>query len=129
MKLTTFLLALLAMVSAFAFITWKRLSVDIEEELSTHAALINQEVPKMLNPHTDLIGARAEGTEIIYLFRIHGFSAETMAKSEAELRANKVAISEQDANIARLLKSGARMTYEYFVGNDLALKFTIAEDS
>ena len=80
MKFTHFLLALLTMVSAFAFVTWKRLSVNLEEELSTHATLINEEVPKVLNPHTDLIGARADGREIVYLFRVHGFSAETMAR-------------------------------------------------
>ena len=129
MKFSHFLLALLAMVSAFAFLTWKRLSVDLEEELSTHAELINQAVPKVLNPHTDLIGARADGSEIIYLFRVHGFSADTMARSEEELRANKLSVAETDANIGRLLDSGARMTYEYFVGDELALRFTIERES
>jgi hypothetical protein len=129
MKFSHFLLALLAMVSVFAFVTWKRLSVDLEAELNTHANLINQAVPKVLNPHTDLIGARSDGREIIYLFRVHGFSAETMARSEAELRANKLDVAEADANIGRLLDSGARMTYEYFIGDELALRFTIERES
>lgn len=129
MKFSHFLLALLAMVSAFAFVTWRRLSVDLEEELSTHASLINQEAPKVLNPHTDLIGARADGKEIIYLFRVHGFSLETMARSKEELRANKLSVADTDPNIGRLLDSGARMTYEYFVGDALALRFTIERQS
>ena len=128
MKLTTFLVCLFTMGCAFALVTWKRLSVDLEEELSTHAILINEAVPKVLNPHTDLIGARANGHEIIYLFRVHGFSAATMKSSKEELRADKLAFAEQDENVKRLLKSGARMTYEYFVGNDLALRFSIEEE-
>ena len=129
MKFSHFLLALIAMVSAFGFLTWKRLSVNLQEELDAHASLINEEVPKVLIPHTDLIGARADGREIIYLFRVHGFSAETMASSESELRANKLQVAAADANIGRLLDSGARMTYEYFVGDDLALRFSIDRDA
>ena len=125
MKLTTFLIALLIMVSAFAFVTWKRLAINLEESLVDHAGDINANAPIVVDPHTDMIGARAEGKEIVYQFRVHGLSAETMARSEEHLRAGKIAFAQGDENITRLLKDGATLTYEFFVGNDLALRFSI----
>ena len=86
-------------------------------------------MPIVLNPHTDIIGAVAEGKEIIYQFRVHGLSMEAMSSSETLLRTNKIEVAKQDETIRRLLKSGATLTYEYFVGNNLALRFSIEKIS
>ena len=129
MKLSTFLIALLAMVSAFSFVTWQRLRVDLVEDLKNGAIAINEQAPIVLSPHYDVIGARAEGKEIVYQFRVHGLSLQAMSNNEALLRDNKIKVAKDNETMTRYLKSGATLTYEYFVGNDLALKFSIEESS
>ena len=129
MKLSTFLIALLAMVSAFAYVTWQRLRVDLVEDLKNGAIEINEQAPIVLSPYYDVIGARADGKEIIYQFRVHGLSLQAMSNNEELLRTNKIKVAKEDKIMTRYLKSGAKLTYEYFVGNDLALKFSIEESS
>ena len=128
MKLRTFFLILFAMLAVFAFLIWQRLSINVEAEIKSLADGINAEAPIERNPHTDIIGARAEGTEFIQLIRVHGLSIETMERNREMLRANKIEFAKQDENIARLLKSGARLTYEYFVGDELAVSFSIEHE-
>ena len=125
MKLTTFLAILLAMVSAFSLFAWKQLHFDIEEELSSIATGINENAPIQLDAHTDMIGARLDGKEITYLHRVYGLSKTTMAENKDFLRGDKLARAQNNQDITRLLQSGATITYEYFVGDDLALSFSI----
>lgn len=128
MKLRTFFIILFAMLAVFGVLIWNKLAIDLEEDLSNHAVDINSEAPIVLNPHTDIIGARAEGKEIIYLFRVHGLSIEAMERNKEVLRSNKIDVAKQDENITRLLASGARLTYEYFVGDELAVRFSIEKE-
>ncbi len=127
MKTSTFLIALLAMVSAFSFVSWQRLRVDIVEDLNVLATQLNDQAPIDVDEHTDMIGAHAEGKEIVYQYRVHGLSREVMSTNEELLRASRIQIARADKAIQRMLKSGATLTYEYFVGNDLAVRFSIEE--
>ena len=128
MKLRTFFIILFAMFAVFGILLWQKLKINLEEDLSNHATDINNEAPIVLNPHTDIIGARAKGKEIVYLFRVHGLSMESMARNKELLRANKIEVAKEDENITRLLDSGARLTYEYFVGDELAVRFSIEKE-
>jgi hypothetical protein len=125
MKLRIFFILAFAMFAAFAAVTWNRVSFDVEETLTKSAVRLNEDAPKVINAHTDFIGARAAGREIVYLYRVHGLSATTMAESEQELKSERLAVVDKDANMQSLLDHGVRMSYEYFVGSDLALRFSI----
>lgn len=129
MKLSTFLIALFAMIFAFSFLTWQRLKFDVEKELSVNAEGINREAPVVINPYTDIIGAHAEGKEIVYQFRMHGFNAKDMPHHRDALLEEKISRAKSDENFARLLRSGARLSYEYFVGDELALRFSVDQSS
>ena len=125
MKVRHFLISSFAMLAFFGFVIWKHYSVDIEETLIRSAEHLNNGAPKMIDPHTDFIGARADGNEITYLYRVHGLSIASMSESEDEMRAAKLASMDADENMQRLLSLGVRMSFEFFVGSDLALRFSI----
>ena len=129
MKTSTFLITLFAMVSVFAFLTWHRLRYDVEAELSAHAKSLVEELPIFYDTHTDLIGARADGKEMVYQFRVHGFTMQDMPLHREELLSEKILRAQADINFTRLLKSGARLSYEYFVGDELALRFSFDESA
>ncbi len=127
MKLRTFFIILFAMFAVFGFLIWQK-SIDIEEEVDRLAENINAEVPIARDPYTDIIGARADGKEFIQLIRVHGLSIEAMERSREVLRASKIEFARSDKNFMRLLNNGARLTYEYFVGDELAVSFSIDKE-
>ena len=128
LKLRFIFLIAFAMFAVFGFAFLNRLTTDVEQTLVESAAVLNEDVPKKLDSYTDFIGARAEGKEIVYLFRKYGISPASIASSGEEFKANRLAVIKRDKNTKRLLSLGARMTYEYFVGDDLALQFSISEE-
>ena len=129
MKLSTFLIALFAMIAVFSFFTWQRLKFDVEEEITLFAANINRQVPMEINASTDLIGARAEGKEMVHQFRLHGLTVGDMPYHRDTLRNEKISRARTDDNFRRLLLSGVRLSYEYFIKDELALRFSLDKSS
>lgn len=127
MKLSTFLIALVAMFGAFGFLTWQRLNFDVERELSAHAEDINSSAPIFINAGTDMIGARAEEKEITYMFRLHGWRPKDIERQRDNLLEEKISRARENENFMRFLKSGVHLSYEYFIGDELALRFSIDE--
>ena len=116
------------MFAVFGFVTLDRLTMDVEKTLLESVAILNEDTPKTLDSYTDFIGARAEGKEIVYLFRKYGMTVASIAAAGDDFKASRLSVVKKDKNTKRLLGLGARMTYEYFVGDDLALQFSISED-
>ena len=127
-KLRFLFIIAFGMFSVFGFVTLNRLTMNVERTLLDSAAILNEDTPKTLDSYTDFIGARAEGKEIVYLFRKYGMTIASIAAAGDDFKASRISVVKEDKNTQRLLALGARMTYEYFVGDDLALQFSISEE-
>jgi len=118
-----------AMFAAFGLYMLDYVLIDVEKQLADSANALNKDVPQMLDPHTDFIGVRTEGKEIVYLFRMHGISKQTVVESEEKMRSNKLSNIRNDPDMQGLLKKGVRMSWNYYVGDELTMSFSIDKDS
>lgn len=126
-KLAVLFFVAFAIFGVAGLIFLQRSQHDVEAMLKEIAETVNQDVPRMIDAETDFLGVRAEGMEIIYLFRIHGITAKAMAASADEFRSAKLADIANNDDMRRLLKEGVTMSWEFFVGEELALRFSIDE--
>ena len=127
-KLRFIFMLAFAMFAVFGLVMLERLTLDVEQALVDSAAILNADVPRKIDSHTDFIGARAEGKEFTYLFRKFGITQASLIASKEEDKANRIAMMKKDADTKRLLSYGARMRYKYFIGDDLVLEFSISEE-
>lgn len=127
-KLRFLFLIAFGLFAIFGFAALDRLTMKIEKSLAESAAILNADAPRKIDAYTDFIGARTNGKEITYLFRKYGITPASLTASQEQDRANRIAVMKKDKDTKRLLSLGARMRYEYFVGDELVLQFSISKD-